>query len=223
MVRMRLTVLSTRRWCAAPALSSTSVGAHRADDAVAHRTGPRQPHDAGVEVAVEQPLEVAADPRLDDEAFDVGIELRPFLGREDELTVDQIAPPQVAGEVGDLGAGDARHLDVAGPCDAHHLVDDATWVGDVLEQVRADDVVEHLIGEGHVGGIGVEQRAGEAGGGPAGTLDAVLGSRVPIEEHVRPPVRLVAAADVEHERAGTDRHGNAPLVERAELTEECHG
>ena len=108
----------------------------------------------------------------------------------------------------------SRHLDVAGPADPGDLGDHRRRVGDVLEHVRADDVVEHAVGEGHVGGVGVEQRAGDPRRGAPGALPAVLGVDVAVEQHVGPPVRLVAAADVEHEGVGTDRDGDAAAVER---------
>ena len=177
---------------------------------------PAQRHDAVVERPVEQPLELAFDAGPLDVAGDLGIERPGVLGREHERRPVEPAPPEVAREVEDLGARRLRDLDVAGPADPGDLVDHRGRIGDVLEHVRAHDVVEHAVGEGHVGGVGGEQRPGDPGGRAAGALPAVLGADVAVEQDVGSPVRLVAAADVEHEGVGTDRDGDAAAVERAE-------
>ena len=48
---------------------------------------------------------------------------------------------------------------------------------DVLEHVRADDVVEDLVGERHVGGVGIEQRTVDARRRGARALPAVARHR----------------------------------------------
>jgi len=70
----------------------------------------------------------------------------------------------VAGKVDDLGAGGLRHLDVTGSGHAGQLADHGGRIGDVLEHVGTDGVVEGAVGEGHVVGRGVEQRPRDAGG-----------------------------------------------------------
>ena len=109
-------------------------------------------------------------------------------------------------EVDDLGAGRLGHLDVAGLGDSDQLADHRVWVLDVLEHVRADDVVEGRVGKRHVGGVGVEQRSIDTRRSISRALPAVLVADEAVEEHVGTPVRLVAAADVEH-RARCDRPG----------------
>ncbi len=72
------------------------------------------------------------------------------LGGEHQHAVVERDPPQVTREVDDLGARRFRHLDVPGLGNAGQLGDHRIGVLDVLEHVRADDVVEDLIGEWHV-------------------------------------------------------------------------
>ena len=55
------------------------------------------------------------------------------------------------------------------------------------------------VGERHVGGIGVEQRSVDTGRRSTGALPAVVVADETVEQHIGTPVRLVAAADVEHQ------------------------
>ncbi len=176
----------------------------------------RKAHDPVVERPVEEALQLALDAGPLDVAGDLRIERPGVLGGEHQRRPVEPAPPQMAREVEDLGARRLRHLDVPGPADPGDLGDHGRRVGHVLEHVRAHDVVEHTVGERHVGGVGGEQWPGDPGGRATGPLPAVLGADVPVEQHVGPPMRLVAAADIEDEGVGADRDGDPAAVERAE-------
>ena len=146
-----------------------------------------------------------------DVGVDLGVEVGRRLRRQHQRRPRRVglvepAPPQVAREVDDLRAGRLGHLDVARAAHPGELGGDARRVGDVLEQVRADRVVEGPVGERHVRGVGVEERAADPGRGPAGALGGVLRAGVAVEQHVGAPGRLVAAADVEHEVVVAHRH-----------------
>ncbi len=82
-----------------------------------------------VEVPVEQVGQRLAHAAGGEVPVDVGVEVRRALGGEDQYAVLQRDPPQVAGEVDDLGACRLRHLDVAGLGNSDQLADHRVRVG----------------------------------------------------------------------------------------------
>ena len=86
---------------------------------------------------------------------------------------------------------------------ADHLGDDRRWVQDVLQDMRADDVVESAVCKWHVRCIGHKQRPRHSDRTAARALAAVL-LRIAVEQDVGPPRRLVPAAHVEDQRVVRD-------------------
>ena len=192
------------------------------DDPTRDAARPRQFDHAVVEMLVEQIGQRLAHAAGGEVAVDVGIEVGEILGGEHDDTVLQGDPPQMAGEVDDLGAGCLGNFDVPGLRHPGQLGHDSVGMLDVLEHVRADGVVEHSVGERHVGRIGVEQRAIHPRARRAGPLPAVLVAGKAIEQHVGAPVRLVAAADIEDQRVAIDRDRDAAPMERPHSPSEAH-
>ena len=199
---------------------------HRAVDPVGDPLAPVQHHHPVLEPAVEHLCHLAVEAGPVEVAADLGVGPTPGLGLEGERrrigVLVEPAPPHVAGEVDDLGAGRLRHLDVTGPRDAHQLLENGAWIGHVLEQVGADRVVECPVGERHVGCVTVEEGPADLRRARAGTLSGVLGPDVAIQQDVGPPRRLVATADVEHEGVVGDRQGDAPVDEQPHLAQDRH-
>jgi hypothetical protein len=46
---------------------------------------------------------------------------------------------------------------------------------------------------------------------------------ITVEQHIGAPMRLVAAADIEHQRRVIDLDGDSPAVERAQPRDDSHG
>ena len=175
------------------------LGRGSTDDATGNSAGPMQLDDAVVDVPVEQIRQGLAHAAVTEIPVDVGIEVRHGLRREHEDSVLQGDPPQMAREVDDLGARGLRHLDVARLGHTRQFGDHKIRPLDVFEHVRANGVVEDLVGEGHLGCVGVEQRPIDARCRRTRTLTPVLVTDEVIEQDIGTPVRLVAAADIQHQ------------------------
>ena len=147
----------------APAAAATRSDAGGALDADVGPAGPALADDAPVEVGVEQVGEATLQPGGLDVGLDLVVEGPGLLGRHDQRAGVERHPPQVAREVDDLGARRLRHLDVAGLGHPGELGDrrrpGRSTCSSTCEQI---DVVEDLVGERHVGGVGVEQRPVDA-------------------------------------------------------------
>jgi hypothetical protein len=76
----------------------------------------------------------------------------------------------------------------------------------VLEGVGAHDEVEHAIAKRETTSIDGKNRTIDAHTATETTLGCMLLLRKAVDDDVSPPVRLVSAPDVEHQRVSS--HGN---------------